>query len=74
MNKIMIMIIKISFIITIFWHNEKLYTFHLMTVEMLKISHKKEQTKTDKTSLDNTPIKDTQSKRNKRPYAGFSAI
>lgn len=41
MNKIMIMIIKISFIITIFWHNEKLYTFHLMTVEMLKISHKK---------------------------------
>ena len=30
MNKIMIMI-------TIFWHNEKLYTFHLMTVEMLKI-------------------------------------
>ena len=53
------MIIKISFIITIFWHNEKLYTFHLMTVEMLKISHKKEQTTTGKTSLDNTPIKDT---------------
>ena len=41
MNNIMIMIIKISFIITIFWHNETLYTFHLMTVEMLKISHKK---------------------------------
>ena len=41
MNKIVIMIIIISFIITKFWHNEKLYTFHLMTVEMLKISHKK---------------------------------
>ena len=41
MNKIVIMIIKISFIITIFWHNEELYTFHLMTVEMLKIAHKK---------------------------------
>lgn len=41
MNKIVIMIIKISFIITIFWHNEKLHTFHLMTVEMLKISQKK---------------------------------
>ena len=37
----MIMIVKISFIITIFWHNEKLYTFHLMTEEMLKISYKK---------------------------------
>lgn len=36
MNNVMIMIIKISFIITtIFWHNEKLYTFHLMTVEVL---------------------------------------
>ena len=73
MNKIVIMIIKISFIITIFWHNEELYTFHLMTVEMLKISHTKKNKRKPAKRLLITLLLKTHGKRNKRPYPGFSA-
>ena len=74
MNKIVIMIIKISFIITIFWHNEELYTIHLMTVEMLKISHTKKNKRKLAKRLLITLLLKTHGKRNKRPYPGFSAF
>ena len=74
MNKIVIMIIKISFIITIFWHNEKpIYLSSNDCRNVKDFTQKKNKRKLAKRRLITLLLK-TYGKRNKRPYPGFSAF